>query len=194
MSKYSQLRIIAGKWRSRKVTFPNKEHIRPTTDRLRETLFNWLAPHIQGANCLDAFAGSGVLGLEALSRGASHVTFIDISKENIIVIAENARKLGCENEITLIPQNFFMIENLKSPSFDIIFLDPPFHQGFIGKAIKQLEKIGGLCASKLSDKVPLLYIEFSADEKVDLTHLEIIKQKKTKHITYGLYCCKKNLS
>ena len=88
----SQVRIIAGKWRSRKITFPNKIHIRPTTDRIRETVFNWLTPYTQNANCLDAFAGSGVLSFESLSRGANHVTMIDYAKENIMAIKNMAEK------------------------------------------------------------------------------------------------------
>ena len=75
----SQLRIIGGQWRGRKLTFTPAEGLRPTTDRVRETLFNWLAADIQGARCLDLFAGSGALGLEALSRGAAHCDFVETS-------------------------------------------------------------------------------------------------------------------
>ena len=79
--KRSELRIIGGQWRGRKLLFTPAEGLRPTTDRVRETLFNWLAPHLHGARCADLFAGSGALGLEALSRGAAHCDFVDSSKQ-----------------------------------------------------------------------------------------------------------------
>ena len=89
--KPGQLRIIGGKWRSRRIAFA-EQGVRPTHDRVRETLFNWLAPVIEGARCLDLFAGSGALGFEALSRGAEHVSFVD---RNAAVV--NAFKRGCEH-------------------------------------------------------------------------------------------------
>ena len=90
-----QLRIIGGQWRSRKLAFQPAEGLRPTADRVRETLFNWLAPEISGANCADLFAGSGALGLEALSRGAAHCDFVDSSAAAVQQIAE-ARVLSEE--------------------------------------------------------------------------------------------------
>ena len=85
----NQLRIIGGEWRGRKLRFPDVAGLRPTTDRVRETLFNWLAPVIHGARCLDLFAGSGALGLEALSRGASSVVFIDSDRRAVQSLREN---------------------------------------------------------------------------------------------------------
>src|SRR5690348_7428800 len=79
--KHGEVRIIGGEWRGRKLRFPAITDLRPTPDRVRETVFNWLAPTIQGAHCLDLFAGSGALGIEALSRGAAHVTLIDQNRE-----------------------------------------------------------------------------------------------------------------
>ena len=93
----SQLRIIGGQWRGRKLTFTPAEGLRPTTDRVRETLFNWLAPFIFGARCADLFAGSGALGLEALSRGAAHCDFVDSAKAAGRQIAGHLETLGASD-------------------------------------------------------------------------------------------------
>ena len=87
-----ELRIIAGQWRGRRWRFPAGPDIRPTPDRVRETLFNWLAPHIRGARVLDLFAGSGALGLESLSRGAAHATFVDADPRAVEALRELDRK------------------------------------------------------------------------------------------------------
>ena len=97
----NKVRIIAGHHRHRLIDFPSIENLRPTADRVRETLFNWLMPYIQDANCLDCFAGSGILGFEALSRGASNVTFIDGARAAIDSIRENAVKLDLTNYLQM---------------------------------------------------------------------------------------------
>src|SRR3989339_553833 len=177
----SQVRIIAGKWRSRKITFPNKIHIRPTTDRIRETVFNWLTPYTQNANCLDAFAGSGVLSFESLSRGANHVTMIDYAKENIMAIKNMAEKLNCLDQISLITQDFFAVQNFSFAPFELIFLDPPFHQGWIEKSIQHLEKNN--CLKKDS----LIYIECEKEKPINLPkNFKCIKEKSTSTIRYAL--------
>src|SRR3990167_9651079 len=93
----SNLQIIAGKFRSRKITFTEAEGLRPTHSRIRETLFNWLSDIIENKVCFDIFAGSGALGFEALSRNAKHVTFMDVSKNIIYTLKENAEKLAIKN-------------------------------------------------------------------------------------------------
>src|SRR6478672_9434831 len=93
----SELRIIGGKYRSRKISFTEEDGLRPTHNRIRETVFNWLAEYIENSVCLDAFAGSGAMGFEALSRGAKHVTFCDISKNIINTIKQNAENLKITN-------------------------------------------------------------------------------------------------
>ena len=89
----SQLRIIGGQWRGRKLPFPDRPGLRPTGDRIRETLFNWLEPHLQTAKCLDLFAGSGALGIEALSRGAAHCDFVDADQEAITAVGHHLNTL-----------------------------------------------------------------------------------------------------
>lgn len=151
--KFSQVRIVAGRWRGRKINFPNVPNIRPTPDRVRETLFNWLAPYIVGANCLDAFAGSGALGFEALSRGAKSVTLIDQSAEVVSALKENAAILKAEN-IGIIQGRFpEILSVLKSQQFDIIFLDPPFKQNLIASSAQ------ALIENNLLAKDALIYIE-----------------------------------
>ena len=136
--KVSQLRIIGGRWRGRKIAFPPVPGLRPTPDRVRETLFNWLAPDIRQARCLDLFAGSGALGLEALSRGASQVTFVDSHPQVIKQLQQNIALLQAEEQTDIVQGKFPDIA-LAQQAFDIIFLDPPFNQGYIAECFKWIE-------------------------------------------------------
>lgn len=121
----NRLRIIGGRWRGTRLNFPAVTAIRPTPDRVRETLFNWLQPDIADARCLDLFAGSGALGLEALSRGANAVTFVD--RELVIVnyLRETLQRLHCEQGEVLATDAITFLQRRGSPA-DIVFLDPPF--------------------------------------------------------------------
>lgn len=129
-----QLRIIAGQWRGRKLSFPEVDGLRPTGDRLRETLFNWLQQDLHQAHCLDLFAGSGSLGLEALSRGASHCTFIDASKLVCQSLTENLTRLDCRSGQVVQQDAVFWLQQSASTlaqeserkPYDLIFCDPPF--------------------------------------------------------------------
>ena len=133
------LRIIGGKWRSRKITFPDREGIRPTPDRVRETLFNWLAPDIAGARCLELYAGSGVLSMEALSRGASHVTLVERDRETCRQLASNLSTLGADaSEFTCIQEIALNWIADARDNFDIVFLDPPFSDTEYLAAIRAL--------------------------------------------------------
>ena len=121
-----RLRIVAGKWRSRLLDIADAPGLRPTSERVRETVFNWLAPLIQGARCLDLFAGSGALGFEALSRGAASVVFVDNSGSAIKAIEKSARALEAAGADIHRGDAADYVRNARSASFDIIFLDPPF--------------------------------------------------------------------
>ena len=137
------LRIIGGTWRGRKLRFPASAAIRPTPDRVRETLFNWLGPATQGARCLDLFAGSGALGLEALSRGAAQVTFV----EQDAAAAQALRALLTEWQVgDATVERTDALRYLAGPSrqFDIVFLDPPFGSDLLAGAAVQLEERGWL--------------------------------------------------
>ena len=121
-----QLRIIGGRWRGRRFPCPPGDVTRPTGDRIRETVFNWLAPYIDGARCLDLFAGTGALGLEALSRGAAEVSFVEMDARAARQLEATLRELGCGG-IGVIEEGCaaIFLPISRSP-FDIVFLDPPF--------------------------------------------------------------------
>lgn len=137
--KNTTVRIISGKWRSRKISFVPLLNLRPTTDATRETIFNWLAPFINHATCLDLFAGSGALGFEALSRGAKHIVMVDSSIHVISNLKKNANLLQAENiefYCAKIPQHLNKIPN---NIFDVVFLDPPFHIDLLKPTCEKLE-------------------------------------------------------
>ncbi len=140
------LRIIGGTWRGRRWRFPPSPGIRPTPDRVRETLFNWLAARVPGARCLDLFAGSGALGLEALSRGASHVTFVERNGQAARAIEECLSQWDPARH-----HDWRVVEAeartfLRGPAqpFDIVLLDPPFDSGLLTGVCGQLELAGWL--------------------------------------------------
>lgn len=138
MEAQSSIRIIGGKWRSRKVSFVTKETLRPTPDRVRETLFNWLAPDIAGATCLDLFAGSGVLGFEAISRGAQSVVAIERDRDCYQQILATKEILHADG---MDVQHKNVLDWLQEPKFtaDIIFVDPPYKEQILGKTLQLLE-------------------------------------------------------
>lgn len=175
-----QVRIIGGKWRSRKISFPAIAGLRPSPDRVRETLFNWLAPSIEGAYCLDMFAGSGVLGFEALSRGAQHVVMIDQSSAVIKYLQHNASLLGATLTTIYRATMPFNIKLLPQP-FDVVFLDPPFFQGLLEQSCEWLEQ------QHLVKAGTLIYLEAELGLVLRLPkHWRILKQQQTHQIGYYL--------
>jgi 16S rRNA (guanine966-N2)-methyltransferase len=138
------LRIIGGQWRSRKLGFPEAPGLRPTPDRVRETLFNWLAAHIEGAKVLDAFTGSGALYLEALSRGASMALALDANATAISSLRHNLDLLGCATGQLLQSDALKYLEAQTPSAFDLVFLDPPFHQNLLPATCTLLEEKGWL--------------------------------------------------
>jgi 16S rRNA (guanine966-N2)-methyltransferase len=177
------LRIIGGMWRGRKLRFPPSPEIRPTPDRVRETVFNWLGPRMPGAKCLDLFAGSGALGLESLSRGAAHVTFVErdgaAARELRARLAEwgasgaevehgdalrflsdtarnrDARGVGVAGDAGVVAGGDGRIEAARG-AFDIVFLDPPFASDLLTLAAERLESGGWLAPGAL------IYVECAA--------------------------------
>lgn len=134
----NQLRIIGGRWRGSRIVFPPLAAIRPSPDRVRETLFNWLQQPIVGARCLDLFAGSGALGLEALSRGAAHVTFVDREPQVGKHLAQTLERLGGRDATVVIEDAQRFLSRPPQP-FDIVFLDPPFDSGVLEQAGHRLQ-------------------------------------------------------
>ncbi len=135
------LRIIGGEWRGRRIRFPGTGGIRPTPDRVRETLFNWLMAKVPGSRCLDLFAGSGALGLEALSRGAAQVTFVERECESAARLRETASMLA-PGRATVVEADALAWLAGAQPPFDIVFLDPPFAAGVITEAMQRLDAHG----------------------------------------------------
>jgi 16S rRNA (guanine966-N2)-methyltransferase len=139
------LRIIAGRHRGRRLQFPAGVAIRPTPDRVRETLFNWLQPRITGARVLDLFAGSGALGLEAMSRGAGQVTFIERDRRATVAIdtllkewGESSAEIVCDDALA------WLRRATNVPPFDIVFLDPPYDTDLLAEAAEALATGGRL--------------------------------------------------
>ena len=137
------LRIIGGEWRGRKVGFPPVAAIRPTPDRVRETLFNWLQSVVPGSRCLDLYAGSGALGLEALSRGAARVVFVEVDPVAARQLSETLRVLGCHRGQVLRSDARRYLDGEVEP-FDVIFLDPPYAERLLADACRRIEARGWL--------------------------------------------------
>ena len=135
-----RLRIVAGKWRSRLLDIADVPGLRPTSERVRETVFNWLAPSIQGARCLDLFAGTGALGFEALSRGATQVVFVESSRRAARAIEKSAKILDASGAIIQRGDADDYVRNAQPASFDIIFLDPPFADDRLEALCGQIEE------------------------------------------------------
>lgn len=140
-TRLGELRIIAGRWRHRRLTFPAVQGLRPTPDRVRETLFNWLRPRIEGARCLDLFAGSGALGIEALSRGAAWVVMLEGHPRVAAHLRGQLQALGVtEAEAQLIDGDALAYLRGPAQSFDIVFVDPPFHGDLLDATCRLLDR------------------------------------------------------
>lgn len=176
-------RIIGGTHRGRRFAFPGDETIRPSPDRVRETLFNWLQPGIADARCLDLFAGSGALGLEALSRGAAHVEFVDAAPRVIRAIREHLAVLREAGKAAAHAAD--VLAFLRTPPvrpFDIAFLDPPYAAGLLAPACAALESRGWLAPGAR------IYLEHAAGE--DRPPLppgwEFLREKRAGQVAYCL--------
>ena len=175
----NQVRIIGGDWRGRKLQFPSIDGLRPTPDRVRETLFNWLSPHIAGTHCLDLYAGSGALGFEALSRGARSCYFIDTNIQVQAALASSARALSCEDRATLILADSGS-EIALDQSIDLVFLDPPFASHLLAGTLDWL-----LTSPSIHPKT-LIYIESHKDYELPVTNLSVFKEKAAGEVTSRL--------
>lgn len=175
-----QIRIIGGKWRGRKLTVPSLPHLRPTPDRVRETLFNWLQEVIIGASCLDMYSGTGALGFEALSRGASHVVLVDASQEAVVHLKAVMTVLGASATIYRAKAPF----ELKKPEtpFNVVFLDPPFQQNLLMPSIQFLEEKGFLAdEAYIYIEAPTLLSEAELP-----SNWALLKRKKAGQVAYHL--------
>lgn len=176
-----RLRIVAGNWRSRVLQIADVPGLRPTSERIRETLFNWLLPSIEGARCLDLFAGTGALGLEALSRGAGHAVFVDNAPKAVSALKQNVESLGATNAEIQSMDAFDYVRGASEP-FDILFVDPPF-------ADERLSEVCSLVAENgLLAPGATVYLEQDrASAEPDLPDgWEIIKNKTAGNVRYLL--------
>ena len=157
-----RLRIIGGEWRGRKLSFPALPELRPTPDRVRETLFNWLRDILPGARCLDLFAGSGALALEALSRGAEEAVMVDSNPAVIAQLHEHIRQLQARNARVVQAEALGFLRGPPRP-FDIVFVDPPFQGGLLEPCLAQLAAPGWLA--------PRAWVYIEADRRTPLPPL-----------------------
>jgi len=177
------VRIIAGQWRGRKLSFPDARGLRPTSDRIRETLFNWLQPVLPGANCLDLFAGSGALGFEAASRGAAQVVMVDSALDVVRALQENAKLLSASS-VRVCHQDAASYLAAEPGPFDVVFLDPPF-----GSPELLMQSITGLSAPGRLAAGAWIYIETPSPVAEPVVPVNWVpeKQKKAGQVAYRLY-------
>lgn len=136
-----RLRIIGGEWRSRLITFPDESGLRPSPDRVRETLFNWLGQDLTGKRCLDLFAGAGALGFEALSRGAAEVVMVERSRSVASALRENAARLGARGFRLVVGDALHFVADPGDGRFDVVFVDPPYASGLVAKVLPKLPAV-----------------------------------------------------
>ncbi len=166
------LRIIGGNWRSRKLPILNAQGLRPTPDRVRETLFNWLQQDILNARCLDLYAGTGALGLEALSRGAKSVNFVEKSPAVAKQLEENCELLKAHNA-NISEEDALNFLNNSSDVYDLVFLDPPYRQGLLEKSLHKI------LSNSLIHEDSLIYAEHESEEQIDWANFGLtIKKEK----------------
>ncbi|ENN6813649.1 16S rRNA (guanine(966)-N(2))-methyltransferase RsmD [Vibrio fluvialis] len=177
-----QVRIISGLWRGRKLPVHDAEGLRPTTDRVKETLFNWLAQDIPHAKCLDLFAGSGGLGFESASRQAEKVTMLEMNPQAFAQLKTNIAALKASNIEAV---NTDTLAYLKQPgqAYDVVFIDPPFRQGLLQETVQLLEQNGWLAANAM------IYIE--SEKELPLTELpeswQLYREKLAGQVCYRLF-------
>jgi 16S rRNA (guanine966-N2)-methyltransferase len=172
-AKANQLRIIGGQWRSRRIPIAGVAGLRPTPDRVRETLFNWLQTFVGGARCLDLFAGSGALGFEALSREAAEVVFVEQDQRAFKQLEANAKTLGA-SQARLVHADAFAYLQRETAAFDLIFLDPPFRKELTAQALDSLS------ARQLIKDDAFIYLEHEAEYALDFSHWNLTVHRQTK--------------
>jgi 16S rRNA (guanine966-N2)-methyltransferase len=179
----NDVRIIGGKYRSRKIIFPDLLDLRPTPNRIRETLFDWLQQDAVNAHCLDAFAGSGALGFEAMSRGAASIVFLEKDRNVVMALKQNAQALGIK-DVQCVEGDSIAWLNKTNPGqhFDLVFLDPPFSKSWIAPSLDALANHSWLAPNAW------IYIEAAQPfEKILIPQVfEIYREKKAGQVHYGL--------
>lgn len=173
------LRVIGGHHRGRKLEIFDAEGLRPTGDRMREVVFNWLTPYLPGAKVLDVFAGTGILGVEAISRGASHATFCEFQRPVFEVLKRNTTMLAPECFTLHQSDALKLLAELDVSAIDVVFLDPPFSEGLWQNALNELDP-----------KLPahgLIYLEAPKQQRIELPKgWSWLKHKSTGNVQFGI--------
>ncbi|WP_313079179.1 16S rRNA (guanine(966)-N(2))-methyltransferase [Atlantibacter sp.] len=177
-----QIRIIGGQWRGRKLPVTDSPGLRPTTDRVRETLFNWLAPYMVDARCLDCFAGSGALGLESLSRYAASATLLEMERPVAQQLQKNLATLKAAHG-KVVNTNTLNYLNQAGTPHDIVFIDPPFRKGLLDETLSLLEKNGWLADGAL------IYVESEVENGMPPVPAswQLHREKVAGQVAYRLY-------
>ncbi len=178
----NSVRIIGGGWRGRRVSFPDIPGLRPTPDRVRETLFNWLQERIAGARCLDLFAGSGALGLEALSRGAKELVFVEQAVAAARALQEQLIRFGGQARAQVVEMGAARYLRSVPQAFDIVFLDPPFGRDALAEYVPMLDEGQWLKPGAL------VYLENEKKAGVPPlpAHWQLLKSKSAGEVGYHL--------
>lgn len=176
------VRIISGLWRGRKLPVHDAQGLRPTTDRVKETLFNWLAQEVPGAKCLDLFAGSGGLGFEAASRQAQSVTLIELNPTAFKQIQQNIAALNASNLQVVNSDALTFLQQTGTPQH-IVFIDPPFRQGLLNETVTLLEQNGWLADDAM------IYIETEKELPLDgiPNNWHLHREKTAGQVSYRLF-------
>ncbi|MBZ0060394.1 MULTISPECIES: 16S rRNA (guanine(966)-N(2))-methyltransferase [unclassified Leclercia] len=177
-----QIRIIGGQWRGRKLPVPDSPGLRPTTDRVRETLFNWLAPSMVDARCLDCFAGSGALGIEALSRYAASATLLEMDRSVAQQLQQNLVMLKAAHARVVNTNSLAFLAQAGTPH-DVVFVDPPFRKGLLEETLTLLENNGWLANDAL------IYVESEVENGLPPVpaHWDLHREKVAGQVAYRLY-------
>lgn len=182
-AKTGQLRIIGGQWRSRRLNFLEAEGLRPTPDRVRETLFNWLNAYVAGARVLDPFAGSGALCLEALSRGASQALALELNPQTLAALRQHLVTLACTNAQFVQADALSYLAKPAPQTFDLVFLDPPFRAQLLEPTCALLEAHGWLA--------PHAWIYTESEEQPSALklpqHWRLHREKQAGQVHYSLW-------
>ena len=181
--KSGTIRLISGQWRGRKLPVHDVEGLRPTTDRVKETLFNWLATDVRHSRCLDVFAGSGSLGFEALSRYASYVMMIEQEPKAARQLQQNLQTLQCTQAQVVCRDALQVLQQPCTEPFELVFLDPPFRKELLSQVIPLLEQQGWLADSAL------IYLERENEgtPPVIPANWQLLKDKQAGQVCYQLY-------
>ncbi|QBH98288.1 16S rRNA (guanine(966)-N(2))-methyltransferase [Limnobaculum zhutongyuii] len=180
--KTGQIRIIGGQWRGRKLPVPDSPGLRPTTDRVRETLFNWLAPVLNEARCLDCFAGSGALGFEALSRYAGKTVLLESERSIAQQLQQNLQRLNSDKGQVVHTNALQWLSQTGTP-FDVVFLDPPFRRNLLTETFTLLEQQGWLADEAW------IYVEAETEHAVSdaPANWHLHREKTAGQVAYRLY-------